>query len=66
MIEAVIKALVTIGVVVLVVVVAIWALGEFGLVIPANIVNILFVIGILLALLYLYRALKAGGATWLP
>jgi hypothetical protein len=55
--EAVIKTLITIAVIVLCMWLALWALQEIGLAIPAMVVHILWVIVILIAILVIVRLL---------
>ena len=47
--------------------VALWVFAALGIVLPAMIVKIIWIVVVLVAVLYVYRALKAaGGASWLP
>lgn len=66
MFEAVIKGLIWLAMLVGLVFVGIWVLGELGIVIPAIFIKILFVIVVLLVILYIYRVLKRAGVGWLP
>lgn len=66
MVEAVIRAMIAIGVIALCVVLVVWALGEFGIVIPAMVLHILVVIAVLIVILILYRIFKAAYPTYLP
>ena len=68
MVEAVIRALIAIGILALCVVLIVWALGEFGIVIPAMVQHIILVIIILIAILILARMFWPflGGASWFP
>jgi hypothetical protein len=59
--EVFIRALITLCVIVLCVFLALWVLAELGIVLPAMVVKILWVIVVLLAVLYLLRALGAAG-----
>ena len=66
MVEAVIRALIAIGVIALCIVLVVWALAEFGLVIPPLVLHILIVIAVLIVILVLYRIFKAAYPTYLP
>lgn len=56
MIESVILALVYLCIIVAVVWLVVWVLGQIGVPIPAQVMKIVWVIVVLLALLYLWRA----------
>ncbi len=58
MVETVIVALILIGIVVGLVVLALWALSSFGLQLPARVVQIAWVIAVLVILLILWRTLS--------
>jgi len=64
MIESVIIALIYLCVIIAVVWLVIWVLGQLGIPIPAMVMKIIWVIVVLLALLYLWRAF--GGQLGLP
>jgi hypothetical protein len=66
MVEAVIRALITIAVFVLCFFLVVWFLGEIGIVLPATVLHILIVIAVLIAILILYRIVRAAGVGWLP
>lgn len=65
-VEAIIKGLITIAVAMLVFALVVWALLMLGIALPANVITIIGVIIVLLVILYIYRLVKASGATWLP
>ena len=58
MVEAVIRALITIAVIVLCYFLIIWALAEVGLAIPAMVAHIILVILVLICILILWRLLS--------
>jgi hypothetical protein len=60
MIEAVIMALIYLALVVLAIYVVLWVLGELGLVIPAQVLKILWVIVVLIALLIIVQTVLPG------
>jgi hypothetical protein len=66
MVETVIKGLIGIAAAVLCVVLVIWFLGQLGIVLPAMVVKIFYLIAVLLVILWLYRLLKSAGVGWLP
>lgn len=59
MVEKVIRALIVLCLLVICVYLVIWVFGVLGIAIPAGIIPIMWVIVILLALLYLWRAFGA-------
>lgn len=66
MVEAVIRSLIAICFAVLCVVLILWVLGTIGLMIPQNVVHIIFVILALICILIIYRMLKPVAGGWLP
>ena len=58
MIDAVIYALITICVIVLVVYLVIWVLGQIGVPLPANVMRVIWVIVALLCILVLWHLLS--------
>lgn len=66
MLEAVIRFLIWLCVIVLCVVVFLWVLGMLGIVIPPKVMTILYVIAALIALLFLVRLLRPYWNNYLP
>lgn len=66
MVEAVIKALITICLIVLIAVVVVWVLGSIGIYIPTNVLHILWVILALICILILVRLLRPVIGGWIP
>lgn len=67
MVEAVIRALIGLALLVLCVFLVVWVLGTLGIVIPAMVLHILYVIAVLIGILYLWRLF--GGmisGPWFP
>jgi hypothetical protein len=60
MIEAVIYALIYLALVVLAIYVVLWVLGELGLVIPPQVLKIVWVIVVLVALLIIAQTILPG------
>lgn len=66
MLEAVIRALISICVVVLCVYLVLWVLAGLGLSLPAMVVKIFWIIAVLIIILILFRLLRPFAGTWLP
>lgn len=66
MIEAVIRGLIGICLIVLAVSLTIWVLGQLGLTLPAFVVKILWVIAVLLIILWLVRLFRPYWGGWVP
>ncbi len=65
MIEAVVRALIGICVIVLCVFLCTWVLAELGIAIPAMVIKIIWIIAVLLIILYLVRLLRPHlGSLW--
>ncbi len=64
MVETVIKALIGIAIVVGLILLVLWVLGTLGIVIPGTVMNILYVIGLLVVILILYRIFKPYLGGW--
>jgi hypothetical protein len=62
MVEAVIRGLIYLILIAICIFLVIWVLGIIGIVIPDTIVKLIYVIGVLIALLVIYRIAKAAGA----
>ncbi len=58
MVEAVVKALIALCLIVLCVFLALWVFAQLGIVLPAMVINILWVIVVLVCILVVYRLLK--------
>ncbi len=56
MVESLIKALIILCIVVACVFLVLWVLGQLGITLPAMVVNVIWIIVVLLALLFLWRA----------
>lgn len=66
MIEAVIKFLISVCLLVLVVFLVIWVFEAIGLMIPAMVIKIIWVVVALIAILLLVRFLRPYAGGWLP
>lgn len=66
MVEAVIRFLIGLCLLVLCVFLVIWVFAQLGIVLPAMAVKILWVVVALLAILYLVRLLRPHAGNWLP
>jgi hypothetical protein len=66
MFEAIVRALIAICLFVAAAVLVLWVLGQLGIVIPATLVHIFYVILALVCILVLYRILKPSIGTWFP
>jgi hypothetical protein len=66
MVETVIRLLIGLCLLVLCVVLVIWVLGELGIVLPAIVMKIGWVILVLIVILIIYRTLKPVAGGWLP
>lgn len=66
MVEAVIRALIYILCLVLCVFLVTWVLASVGLVLPAMVIKVLWIIVALLAILVLFRLLRPHAGNWLP
>lgn len=66
MVEAVIRTLIGLCLLVLAVFLILWVLAQIGIVIPAMVVKILWVIAALIAILLIVRALRPFAGGWLP
>ncbi len=66
MLEAVIRALISICVVVLCIFLIIWVLSALGLALPAMVVKIIWIIAALICILILFRLLRPFAGGWLP
>lgn len=64
--ETIIRGLISLCLLVLAVYVVIWVLAALGIFLPAMVIKIVWIIVALVAILMLYRALKASGANWVP
>lgn len=66
MVEAVIRFLIGICLLVLCVVLILWVFASLGLIIPPLVIKIIWIIAALVAVLYLVRLLRPHWGTWLP
>lgn len=66
MVEAVIRFLIGVCLLVLCVVLVLWVLAVLGIAIPPKVVTIIYVIAALIAVLYLVRILRPHAGGWLP
>lgn len=66
MVEAILKALIVLCVVVMLFFLVLWVMGEIGIVVPAMVISIAKVILVLVCILVLYRMLKPVSNGWLP
>lgn len=66
MVEAVVKALIAICLVVLCAVLVVWVLGSIGLHLPPMVIQIFYVILALVCVLILFRILRPQIGGWLP
>lgn len=66
MLEAVIRLLIGLCLLVLCVFLVLWVLAQLGIVIPATVLHILWVIVALIAILIIVRALRPFAGAWLP
>lgn len=66
MIEAVIKFLIALCILVLAVFLILWVFQAIGLLIPAMVIKIIWVIVALIAILLLVRFLRPFVGTWIP
>lgn len=64
--ETIIRGLISLCLLVLAVFIAIWVIGALGIALPPMVIQIVWIIVALIAILIFYRALKAGGGNWLP
>ena len=61
MLETIIYLLIYLCIIALVIYVVIWVLGELGIVLPPQVIKILWIIVALIALLFIVKALLGGG-----
>ncbi|TXH32071.1 MAG: hypothetical protein E6Q98_25805 [Rhodospirillaceae bacterium] len=66
MLEAVIRFLITMCLIALCVFLVIWVLGAIGIVLPAMVVKIIWIIAALVAVLFLVRLLKPYWGNYFP
>jgi hypothetical protein len=66
MFEAVIKGLIALVIMVIAVYLVIYVLGIIGFTIPAQFIPLLWVIGLLIVILFLYRIVKPLWGSWFP
>lgn len=66
MIESVIRFLIGICLLVAAVYLVLWVLTAIGLLIPAMVVKIIWIVVALIALLWLFRLLRPYAGNWLP
>ena len=66
MAEALIRGLIALCLLVAADYVAFWVIGLLGIVLPPIIETVVWIIVALVAILYLFRALKSSGVNWLP
>jgi hypothetical protein len=66
MLEAVIRFLITMCLIALCVFLVIWVLGAIGIVLPAMVVKIIWIIAALVAVLFLVRILKPYWGNYFP
>lgn len=66
MVETVIKLLISLCLVVLCVFLVVWVLGELGIILPAIVMKIGWVILVLIVILVIYRTLKPVSGGWIP
>lgn len=66
MIESVGRALIGLLLVIAAVFLVLWVLGQFGIVLPAVIVKIVWVVVALIAVLIIVRAVRPFAGGWLP
>lgn len=66
MIEAVIRFLIGLCLLVAAVYLILWVIGALGLMIPAVVIRIIWIIVALIALLWLFRLLRPYAGQWLP
>ena len=66
MIEAVIRFLIGLCLLVAAVFLVLWVIAAIGLAIPAMVVKILWIVVALIALLWLFRLLRPYAGNWLP
>lgn len=66
MVEAVIKFLITICVVVACVFLVLWVVAQLGIIIPAMVVKIIWIIVALLVILFLIRLLRPYWGNYIP
>lgn len=61
MLETVIRALISLCLIVLCVYLVLWVLAQLGITLPAIVIQILWIIVVLVAILYLFRIVSASG-----
>jgi hypothetical protein len=66
MLEAVIRFLITMCLIALCVFLVIWVLGAIGIVLPAMVIKIIWIIAALVAVLFLVRLLKPYWGNYFP
>jgi hypothetical protein len=66
MLEAVIRFLITMCLIALCVFLVIWVLGAIGIVLPAMVIKIIWIIAALVAVLFLVRLLKPYWGSYFP
>jgi hypothetical protein len=66
MLEAVIRFLITMCLIALCVFLVIWVLGALGIVLPAMVIKIIWIIAALVAVLFLVRLLKPYWGNYFP
>lgn len=66
MVEALIRGLIVLCLIVGAFFLVLWVLAQLGIVLPAIIVTIAKIILVLIAILFLYRTLKPVSGGWLP
>lgn len=66
MLEAVIRGLIGLCIIVLAVVLVLWVLSSLGLTIPPMVVKILYIIAVLVAILWLVRIIRPHWGNWVP
>jgi hypothetical protein len=66
MLEAVIRFLITMCLIALCVFLVIWVLGAIGVVLPAMVIKIIWIIAALVAVLFLVRLLKPYWGSYFP
>lgn len=66
MVEAVIKFLIGLCLLVAAVYLVLWVLGSLGLAIPGMVVKIIWIVVVLIAVLWLFQLLRPHAGNWLP
>lgn len=66
MIEAVIRALIGLCILIACVFLVLWVLAQLGIALPAMVVKVIWIVVALIAILYIVRLLRPHAGGWLP